>query len=179
MLRIHTTEKLDHIEAELRMAAERHGGSVLAVSRVGRILRADQSLKGVDAVTYTLCFSDLYAPLLRADIRFATFLPSRVAVCTRGDGVSLEAISPRDYCRMLHRPEVEPLLVPLEETLRQVMEEAAQRAPHHRAAAGASAEHPSTEDQISMKGALPQRVDCRGTKLEELAGIGGHDSQGG
>ena len=30
-----------------------------------------------------------------------------------------------------------------------------------------------------MRAALPQRIDCHGTKVEELAGVGVHDSQGG
>jgi len=179
MLQIHTTQRLDQIEFGLRMAAERHGGSVLAVSDVGRLLRAEQSLQGVDATVFTVCFSDLYTPLLRADIRFAAFLPSRIAVCARGDSVSLEAVAPREYCRMLHRPEIEPLAIPLEDTLRLVMEEAAHRLHRATEAGGVAAEHPATEDQVNMRAALPQRVDCRGTKVEELAGVGGHDSQGG
>ena len=30
-----------------------------------------------------------------------------------------------------------------------------------------------------MRGALPQRIDNRGSKLEEIAGTGEHDSPGG
>jgi len=174
MLRIHSTKRLDQIELGLRMAAERHGGSVLAVSHVGQLLRGEESLKGVDAITFTLCFAPLYAPLLRSDIRFAAFLPSRVALCETADGISLEAISPREFCRMIHRPEVEPLAAALEDALRLVMEEAAHKLPH-----GAEMEHVATEDQINMRAALPQRIDCHGTKVEELAGTGAHDSQGG
>ena len=112
MLQIHATQRLNQIEIGLRMAAERHGGSVLAVSHVGHLLRPQQGIEGADAVVFTLCFSDLYAALLRSDIRFAAFLPSRIAVCAKGGGVFLETISPREYCRLLHRPEVEPLALP-------------------------------------------------------------------
>lgn len=172
MLQIHATQRLNQIEIGLRMAAERHGGSVLAVSHVGHLLRPEQGLEGADAVVFTLCFSGLYAALLRSDIRFAAFLPSRIAVCAKGGGVFLETISPREYCRLLHRPEVEPLADSLEDTLRLVMEETAH--PRH----GAD-EHRATEDQINMRAALPQRIDCHGTKVEEMAGTGVHDSQGG
>jgi uncharacterized protein (DUF302 family) len=160
------------MEIGLRMAAERHGGSVLAVSHVGHLLRPEQGLEGADAVVFTLCFSDLYANLLRSDIRFAAFLPSRIAVCAKGSGVFLETVSPREYCRMLHRPEAEPLAASLEDTLRLVMEETVHPRPHE-------GDHPATEDQVNMRAALPQRIDCRGTKVEELAGTGVHDSQGG
>jgi hypothetical protein len=37
----------------------------------------------------------------------------------------------------------------------------------------------ATEDQVDMKNTLGQRIDQRGTKLEDLAGTGEHDSPGG
>lgn len=175
MLQMHTTRTLEQTETELRKAAERHGGSVAAVTHAGELLRDPQGLKGRDALILTFAFPDLYAPLLEADVRFAAFLPGRIAICSKGDGVTVEAISPGDYCRLLHRPELEQLAEPLESVFRQVMEEAARGQPGEAPAA----EHPATEDQINMRGAVPQRVDGHGTKVEELAGTGAIDSQGG
>ena len=37
----------------------------------------------------------------------------------------------------------------------------------------------ATEDQMNMRDTLPQRNDKRGSKLEDQAGTGEHDSQGG
>ena len=37
----------------------------------------------------------------------------------------------------------------------------------------------ATEDQVNMNLQLAQRIDNRGTKAEDLAGTGAHDSQGG
>ncbi len=37
----------------------------------------------------------------------------------------------------------------------------------------------ATEDQMDIRGAIPQRVDKKGSKIEDLAGTGEHDSQGG
>jgi hypothetical protein len=37
----------------------------------------------------------------------------------------------------------------------------------------------ATEDQIDMRDAVPQRIDRKGTKVEDLAGTGEHDSAGG
>ncbi|HTP35253.1 MAG TPA: isocitrate/isopropylmalate dehydrogenase family protein [Candidatus Acidoferrales bacterium] len=45
--------------------------------------------------------------------------------------------------------------------------------------AAALSEHPATEDQINMRAALAQRIDKQGTKIEELAGTGVPDAQGG
>jgi uncharacterized protein DUF4342 len=37
----------------------------------------------------------------------------------------------------------------------------------------------ATEDQVDMKNTVGQRIDKKGTKLEDLAGTGEHDSPGG
>ena len=37
----------------------------------------------------------------------------------------------------------------------------------------------ATEDQMNMRGTVPQRIDNRGSKVEELAGTGEQDSPGG
>jgi hypothetical protein len=37
----------------------------------------------------------------------------------------------------------------------------------------------ATEDQMDIRGAIAQRIDKKGTKIEDLGGIGGHDSNGG
>jgi hypothetical protein len=37
----------------------------------------------------------------------------------------------------------------------------------------------ATEDQVCMRGIVPQRLDKVGTRIEEIAGTGGHDSLGG
>jgi hypothetical protein len=37
----------------------------------------------------------------------------------------------------------------------------------------------ATEEQVDMRDTVPQRIDKKGRKVEELAGTGEHDSQGG
>jgi len=37
----------------------------------------------------------------------------------------------------------------------------------------------ATEDQMDIRDTVPQRVDRRGTKIEDEAGTGEHDSSGG
>jgi len=37
----------------------------------------------------------------------------------------------------------------------------------------------ATEDQVDMKDTVPQHVNSKGTKVEDLAGTGEHDSKGG
>jgi len=37
----------------------------------------------------------------------------------------------------------------------------------------------ATEEQVNLRASLPQRIDCHGTKVEDLGGTGSHDAQGG
>ncbi len=37
----------------------------------------------------------------------------------------------------------------------------------------------ATEDQVDAGATVPQRIDKHGTKIEDLAGTGEHDSSGG
>ena len=37
----------------------------------------------------------------------------------------------------------------------------------------------ATEDQMDIRGAIPQRIDRIGSKIEDMAGTGEHDSSGG
>ncbi|HEY1336455.1 MAG TPA: hypothetical protein VGF59_03050, partial [Bryobacteraceae bacterium] len=92
-------------------------------------------------------------------------------------GVFLESMSPRECCRILHRPDLEAAATRLEDHLRAVMEQAA--LPTAIAATAGAVPHLTTENQINMRATLPQRIDCHGAKVEELAGAGAIDSQGG
>ena len=37
----------------------------------------------------------------------------------------------------------------------------------------------ATEEQMDIRDTVPQRIDRKGTKIEDLAGTGQHDSSGG
>lgn len=179
MLQVASQHKLDAIESALRRAAHRHDASVLSVTHVGQHLH--ESVPESDAFLFCLCAPELYAALLAADIRMSAFLPCRVAAYTQGGSAALEAVSPVDCCRLLNRPDLAPLALPLENLLRTIMEEAAK--PLAAASRAAAGEHRgglgATEEQMNARGAIPQRIDCRGTKIEELGGTGEHDAQGG
>jgi uncharacterized protein (DUF302 family) len=167
------------MESALRQAAHRQGASVHGVARVGQHL--PESKPAQDAVTFSICSPELYGALLAADIRTSAFLPCRIAAYTQGGGVRLEAISPVDLCRVLNRLDLAPLAAPIENLLRTIMEEAAKpgAAVSHAAAAAHAGGLGATEEQMNTRGAIPQRIDSRGTKVEELGGTGEHDAKGG
>ena len=178
MLQIHSTVKLDDIEHALKTSAQRHNATVTVVSQLGH----HEGAGGVarDAFVFTLCQSKLYTALLAADIRFAGFLPCRVAAWPDAEGVTLQALTPSEYCHMLGRPELIPQAAPLDAVLRGILEDVSKPLSASAKVRPESQHHwGATEDQVNMRAALAQRIDCRGTKVEDEAGTGTHDAPGG
>jgi len=181
MLQIRSTVRFEEIEVVLRTAAQMHNSNVLVVSHLGTSHQEESAEGPREAFVFTLCHTKLYTAMLAAEIRFAGFLPCRVAAWADAGGVMLEAMTPSEYCQILGRADLVPLAAPLEKTLHDILEEASR--PLAAAARGRPGARPSTwgatEDQVNMRAALPQRVDCRGTKVEEEGGTGAHDAPGG
>jgi len=180
MLQVRSAVRWEEIESVLKAAAHRHNANVTVVSHLGAPHHASGSAQR-EAFVFTLYHSKLYTALLAADIRFAGFLPCRVAVWPEADGVVLQAIAPSEYCHMLGRPDLESQAVPLDDVLRRILEDAANPLAVAAKPYQQSASHPwgATEDQVNMRAALPQRIDYRGTKVEDIAGTGTHDAPGG
>lgn len=159
--------KLSEVEMALRRAARRRRASVSTVETAGA------------ATVFTIQQPETYSMLLSAERRFAAYLPCRIAAYEEGTSVRLAAMSPAEFARAFERPDLDTPAIQLESLLSQIMEEAT-----HPLTAVAGAGRPeagwgATEDQVNMRGALPQRIDKKGSKLEEMAGTGQHDSQGG
>jgi hypothetical protein len=159
--------RLIDLEAALRRAVRRRRASIAAVEQAGA------------ATVYTILQPDLYAMLLSADARFAALLPCRIAAYTAGDGIKLAAVSPVAFARGLGRADLEALAASAEAMLNDILDQATR--PLTQAVGGGHAESGlgATEDQMNMRGAVPQRIDSRGSKVEELAGTGEQDSRGG
>jgi hypothetical protein len=177
MLEVRTPHPLEAIEGALRRAAQHCHASVLASTHVGQHLGPAAG----DAITFSLCQPELYGALLAADIRTAAMLPCRIAAYSREDKAVLAAVSPAEFSRLLNRPDLAPLVQPIEAMLQRIMEEtaAAPPEPAHAMARRHTGGLGATEEQVNVRGSIPQRIDCRGTKVEELAGTGEHDAQGG
>jgi uncharacterized protein (DUF302 family) len=181
MLHIRSTVKMDEIESVFRAVAHHHNANVTVVSHLGQPHRADAAGGSREAIVFTIYHPKLYAALLTADIRFAGYLPCRVAAWPEAEGVMLQALAPSEYCRVLGRSDLEPLAAPLDGVLQRILEDAA----HPLTAAAKTrpevetSRWGATEDQVNMQATLPQRIDYRGTKIEDEAGTGTHDSAGG
>lgn len=177
MLQVTSEHTIGVVEAAVRRAAHRHGASVLMATHVGQHLPADSG----DAIVFGICAGELYGALLAADLRISAFLPCRIAAFCEGGRATLASMSPLDFCRLLNRPDLISLAGSLQDLLMHIMQDAAQ--PSADAAQSPASAHRgglgATEEQMNMRGSIPQRIDCRGSKVEDMAGTGGHDSKGG
>jgi len=180
MLQVNSPKPLAAIETALMQAAQHRGISVLSVIHLGRLLQDKTPMPARDAIVFTICRPDLSAALLAAEVRFANFVPCRITAFEEEGSVTLEAMTPAEICGLLGRGDLEAVAAPLESFLREIMEEAARPAAAGQAKAAARDGGPgATEGMVNARAAIPQRVDCRGTKVEEIGGTGKHDAQGG
>jgi hypothetical protein len=144
--------KLIEVEPKLRDAAQRMGAS---------LCRRD-SLDGGAVFTVV---HQLDKKLLSSDVRFAAFLPCRIAAVEYRGGLKLVAMSPSRFAEELHNPELDSDAAALENLLNEILIDLQQL--------------PSTEDQVDMQATVPPRVDSEGSKIEDQAGTGKQDSPGG
>ncbi len=160
--------KLNEVENALRRAVRRRRASISAVEQAGA------------ATVFTILQPELYEMLLSAEIRFAVFLPCRIVAYEAENRVNLVAESPADFAREFHRPDLDGIAAAAETILIEMLDQAT-RPLTQAAGSGGHAESGlgATEDQMNMRGAVPQRIDSRGSKVEELAGTGEQDSPGG
>jgi uncharacterized protein (DUF302 family) len=180
MLHARSPLKLEAVEAALRLAAQRHGAQIVSAIHLGQLFRDRQRMPPRDAIVFSVCQPDLSLALLAEDMRFAAYLPCRLAAYEDGEGVVLEAISPTEVCRLLNRPDLERAALLLETALVNMMQEAGQAAaPAHAPARAGQGGVGATEEQVAARRVVPQRIDSHGTKVEEIAGTGQHDSPGG
>ena len=181
MLQTRSAVKLEDIESVMKAVAHRHNANVTVVSHLGRPHRVEDVGGPQEALVFTFYHPKLHTALLAADIRFAGFLPCRVAAWPEQDGVMLQALAPSEFCRFLGRPDLEPIAAPLDTVLQGILEDAARPLTvSARSRPGVETSRwGATEDQVNMQLTLPQRIDYRGTKIEDEAGTGAHDSPGG
>ena len=163
-----TSLKPEDVETALRRALRRRRGSLAGVEPAGT------------ATVFTIVQPDLYAMLLAAEVRFAALLPYHIAAFEESGSVKLAAVSPVEFARALGRPDLDAPAAAAEKFLNEILDEAARpltlaagRGGHAESGIGA------TEDQMNMRGTVPQRIDNRGSKVEELAGTGEQDARGG
>ena len=138
MLQVKSSLNLDAIETSLRHAAQKRGASVVSVMRLSHLIRDKETGPSKDAMVLFLCHPELSTALLAGDLRFAAALPCRIAAYEEGGSVTLAAQPPSEFAKALGRPDMETLLLLVDATLKEIMDEASRPAAAV-AAAGMSA----------------------------------------
>lgn len=178
MLHVTAHLPISGVEAALRHSVAHHSAGIVASTHVGHHVTEPGAAR--EAIVFSVCHPEIYGALLEADVRFSAFVPCRIAAYPSEDGVILITLSPLEFCRILERTDLAPLAVPLEAMLSAILDDVAR--PHvataHASASGRTSLG-ATEDQVNLRGLVPQRIDCRGTKVEDLAGTGEPDTRGG
>jgi uncharacterized protein (DUF302 family) len=178
MLHVTAHLPLTGVEAVLRRAVSHHSAGIVASTHVGHHVTQPGAAR--EAVVFSICHPDLYGALLEADVRFSAFLPCRIAAYPSGGEAVLMTLPPSEFCRILDRPDLAGIAAPLEALLSAILEDAARpQASSAPAAATGRGSLGATEDQMNSRGLVPQRIDCRGTKVEDIAGTGEPDTRGG
>jgi hypothetical protein len=160
--------RLKEVESALRRAARRRRASISVVEPLG------------SAIIFTLSQPESYSQLLAADVRFSAFLPLRISAYEKQGNVILLAASPVEFARELDCSEGRSAALALEQLVNELLDDA-RRPMVFTARSGGHAESAlgATEDQMNMRGTVPQRIDRHGSKVEEMAGTGEQDSPGG
>lgn len=171
MINVKSALPMAAVEASLRRAVERHHTRLIAVNRPG----------GSHIVTWSVSQPALEAELLDADPRFAVFLPLRIAARPLDEGCALESVSPCELAALFHREDLEKLTRRAERWLRDLMEESSRPVAAARAASATISPFSlgAREDQVNLRDTVPPRIDSRGSKVEDIAGTGQQDTQGG
>lgn len=178
MLHARSSLRPDQVETTLVRAAQQHDIHLTAITHIGK-LGASETNPCPEIRVFTLSQNTLYSALLVAEPRMAVVLPWRIAARVEGNEVILETLSPRDFCHWIARDDLDSLALPFETALQSLLDEASR--PIGAVAAQARGDHGlgATELQMNIRGALPHRLDSRGTHIEDLAGNGKLDAPGG
>ena len=109
----------------LEAAAPRHKFGVLAVHD----LQAKIKDKGLDfdqaCLVYEVCNPQQAKRVLEANLEISTALPCRIAIYQKSAGSTLATLRPTMLLRMFGTPGLDPVAAEVEQTLLEMMEEAA------------------------------------------------------
>jgi hypothetical protein len=132
-------------------------------------------------MVFLLSHPDFQQRLADADRRLLACLPWHVAAVEEEGGASLETLGPVEVCEWLG---INPSGAPqeMDRFLNELLQYAAESPAEAVQTGSHQAQHyglGATEMQVNHRGTVPQRIDNKGTKVEELAGTGRHDAPGG
>ena len=125
LFRIQSRKSLSEVAKALEAAAQRHKFGVLAVHD----LKQKMQEKGVefdrDCLIYEVCNPQQAKKVLEANAEISTALPCRISLYREGDRVTLATLRPTALLDLFQTPALRSVAEEVEQTMRQMMEEAA------------------------------------------------------
>jgi len=125
LFRIQSRKSLTEVAKALEAAAQRHKFGVLAVHD----LKQKMQEKGVefdrDCLIYEVCNPQQAKKVLEANAEISTALPCRISLYREGDLVTLATLRPTALLDLFQTPALRSVAEEVEQTMRQMMEEAA------------------------------------------------------
>ena len=125
LFEVTTKKTLDQIDADLQAAATRHQFGILSVHD----LQATMKKKGVEyanrTLIYEVCNPHQAKKVLEANGAVSTVLPCRISVYQAADGFHVATILPTALMKLFDSPEMEPVALEVEATMKAMIEEAA------------------------------------------------------
>lgn len=125
LFRIQSRKSLSEVAKALEAAAQRHKFGVLAVHD----LKQKMQEKGVefdrDCLIYEVCNPQQAKKVLEANTEISTALPCRISLYREGDRVTLATLRPTALLDLFQTPALRSVAEEVEQTMRQMMEEAA------------------------------------------------------
>ncbi len=125
LYRTHSRKSLPEVARGLEAAAQKHKFGILGVHD----LQAKMKEKGVEfgreCQIYEVCNPQQAKKVLEANAEISTALPCRISVYRDGDGVTLATLRPTHLLEMFQTPGLRAVAEEVEETIVQMMDEAA------------------------------------------------------
>jgi uncharacterized protein (DUF302 family) len=126
LYQIASTRSLDEIDRGLQESAARHRFGVLTIHDLQDTMRKKGVTLDMECRIYEVCNPVQAKKVLDADGAISTALPCRISVYGSKGNYTLATMRPTEMMKAFGKPEIEPVAREVEDTIVEMMKEAAQ-----------------------------------------------------
>ncbi len=125
LINVETEKSVDEARKALEEKAKEKKFGVMSVHEVTNILQSKGSPIDYECVIVEICQPKAASKVLSKNAYISTAMPCRVSIFRKGDKTTLSTIAPTQMLEMFNEPELAELAKEIEETIKEMMEEAA------------------------------------------------------
>jgi len=123
---IESAKKIDQVCQDLEKAVAGHKFGVLTIHNLKETMRKKGVEFDQECRIFEVCNPHQAKRVLEKDMTLSTALPCRISVFTEGGKVKLATLKPTALISQFNVPDLQPVAMEVEETLIQIMKEAAE-----------------------------------------------------